>query len=159
MCIRDRIESLQEYTRDHAQRKIGAEKLRADRELEVRRLRQELDEKEQEMGQASQDIRDSKAIMEENLERLLELNVPIKDLESSMNPSQTIHKDPVSRPLPIIINSSTTDTSTTATPCNPMDQMALAMAEAFKNIACLLYTSDAADDLTRVDLGGRRIIK
>ena len=26
-------------------------------------------------------------------------------------------------------------------------------------ISCLLYTSDAADDLTRVDLGGRRIIK
>src|SRR5665811_2633406 len=26
-------------------------------------------------------------------------------------------------------------------------------------IHCLLYTSDAADDLTRVDLGGRRIIK
>src|SRR5665811_2447378 len=25
-----------------------------------------------------------------------------------------------------------------------------------KNGACLLYTSDAADDLTRVDLGGRR---
>src|SRR5665811_2253482 len=25
------------------------------------------------------------------------------------------------------------------------------------NLACLLYTSDAADDLTRVDLGGRRI--
>ena len=25
-------------------------------------------------------------------------------------------------------------------------------------IICLLYTSDAADDLTRVDLGGRRII-
>src|SRR5665811_830351 len=24
--------------------------------------------------------------------------------------------------------------------------------------ACLLYTSDAADDLTRVDLGGRRIL-
>src|SRR5665811_326307 len=24
---------------------------------------------------------------------------------------------------------------------------------------CLLYTSDAADDLTRVDLGGRRILK
>src|SRR5665811_1763923 len=24
---------------------------------------------------------------------------------------------------------------------------------------CLLYTSDAADDLTRVDLGGRRLIK
>src|SRR5665254_30265 len=24
---------------------------------------------------------------------------------------------------------------------------------------CLLYTSDAADDLTRVDVGGRRIIK
>ena len=27
------------------------------------------------------------------------------------------------------------------------------------SLACLLYTSDAADDLTRVDLGGRRIIK
>src|SRR5665811_2628457 len=26
-------------------------------------------------------------------------------------------------------------------------------------LPCLLYTSDAADDLTRVDLGGRRIIK
>jgi len=26
-------------------------------------------------------------------------------------------------------------------------------------VYCLLYTSDAADDLTRVDLGGRRIIK
>src|SRR5665811_2582929 len=26
------------------------------------------------------------------------------------------------------------------------------------NSACLLYTSDAADDLTRVDLGGCRII-
>ncbi|GAB5760353.1 hypothetical protein JMUB7514_27890 [Staphylococcus aureus] len=25
--------------------------------------------------------------------------------------------------------------------------------------ACLLYTSDAADDSVRVDLGGRRIIK
>src|SRR5665811_2563272 len=25
--------------------------------------------------------------------------------------------------------------------------------------SCLLYTSDAADDLTRVDLGGRRIIQ
>ena len=27
------------------------------------------------------------------------------------------------------------------------------------DIACLLYTSDAADDLLCVDLGGRRIIK
>src|SRR5665811_2599039 len=26
------------------------------------------------------------------------------------------------------------------------------------HMTCLLYTSDAADDLTRVDLGGRRII-
>src|SRR5665811_2595942 len=30
---------------------------------------------------------------------------------------------------------------------------------AVRALACLLYTSDAADDLTRVDLGGRRIIK
>ena len=27
------------------------------------------------------------------------------------------------------------------------------------NLVCLLYTSDAADDLLCVDLGGRRIIK
>ena len=28
-----------------------------------------------------------------------------------------------------------------------------------QEMACLLYTSDAADDSLRVDLGGRRIIK
>src|SRR5665811_2615399 len=32
-------------------------------------------------------------------------------------------------------------------------------APAVTEETCLLYTSDAADDLTRVDLGGRRIIK
>mgnify|MGYP002683058834 CR=1 FL=1 len=31
--------------------------------------------------------------------------------------------------------------------------------EAIENMTCLLYTSDAADDLLCVDLGGRRIIK
>ena len=30
---------------------------------------------------------------------------------------------------------------------------------AFKNATCLLYTSDAADERSSVDLGGRRIIK
>ena len=35
----------------------------------------------------------------------------------------------------------------------------LAMPRAFYLNACLLYTSDAADDSLRVDLGGRRIIK
>ena len=32
------------------------------------------------------------------------------------------------------------------------------MTEHYENDACLLYTSDAADDLLCVDLGGRRII-
>ena len=32
-------------------------------------------------------------------------------------------------------------------------------ARALKLLSCLLYTSDAADDLLCVDLGGRRIIK
>ena len=32
-------------------------------------------------------------------------------------------------------------------------------ADILPQATCLLYTSDAADDLTRVDLGGRRIIK
>ena len=31
--------------------------------------------------------------------------------------------------------------------------------QSYKYNACLLYTSDAADDLTREDNGGRRIIK
>src|SRR5665811_416089 len=35
----------------------------------------------------------------------------------------------------------------------------LAIGTAILFLTCLLYTSDAADDLTRVDLGGRRIIK
>ena len=34
-----------------------------------------------------------------------------------------------------------------------------ALLEAISTDACLLYTSDAADDLLCVDLGGRRIIK
>ena len=33
------------------------------------------------------------------------------------------------------------------------------MNSSARSIACLLYTSDAADDLLCVDLGGRRIIK
>ena len=31
--------------------------------------------------------------------------------------------------------------------------------ETYSSLTCLLYTSDAADDLLCVDLGGRRIIK
>ena len=31
--------------------------------------------------------------------------------------------------------------------------------EAFRHQSCLLYTSDAADERSSVDLGGRRIIK
>ena len=34
-----------------------------------------------------------------------------------------------------------------------------ACAKAARFIVCLLYTSDAADDLLCVDLGGRRVIK
>ena len=33
------------------------------------------------------------------------------------------------------------------------------LQEAVRFLSCLLYTSDAADDLLCVDLGGRRIIK
>ena len=45
------------------------------------------------------------------------------------------------------------------------DQLPLAIVGVFQRLAvhrvdlCLLYTSDAADDLLCVDLGGRRIIK
>ena len=34
-----------------------------------------------------------------------------------------------------------------------------ALEAATQRIACLLYTSDAADERSSVDLGGRRIIK
>ena len=33
------------------------------------------------------------------------------------------------------------------------------MLKFYNKLFCLLYTSDAADDSLRVDLGGRRIIK
>ena len=36
---------------------------------------------------------------------------------------------------------------------------AIGSFQAVKHMCCLLYTSDAADDSLRVDLGGRRIIK
>ena len=39
----------------------------------------------------------------------------------------------------------------------PFEKISLSERSEFE--ICLLYTSDAADDLTRVDLGGRRIIK
>src|SRR5665811_149227 len=43
---------------------------------------------------------------------------------------------------------------------HPATVMALpSLLNELKDKGCLLYTSDAADDLTRVDLGGRRIIK
>src|SRR5665811_2446101 len=38
-------------------------------------------------------------------------------------------------------------------------QLSRGTVRTFRHNDCLLYTSDAADDLTRVDLGGRRIIK
>ena len=45
---------------------------------------------------------------------------------------------------------------------NPLDrdveQRLLPLAQE-RGIACLLYTSDAADERSSVDLGGRRIIK
>ena len=40
-----------------------------------------------------------------------------------------------------------------------LTDFAAKLAELDTNYACLLYTSDAADDLLCVDLGGRRIIK
>src|SRR5450756_3231782 len=40
-----------------------------------------------------------------------------------------------------------------------LEKLFLDIGAASKDDACLLYTSDAADDLLCVDLGGRRIIK
>ena len=45
------------------------------------------------------------------------------------------------------------------TPIGPYDLQIAAQALRRKLTLCLLYTSDAADDLLCVDLGGRRIIK
>src|SRR5665811_1256184 len=59
---------------------------------------------------------------------------------------------------------SPTPTSTSASPegrCTPCSertaQASRPSARSSQASTCLLYTSDAADDLTRVDLGGRRI--
>ena len=41
----------------------------------------------------------------------------------------------------------------------PAQLLHLAEALAIGRVACLLYTSDAADERSSVDLGGRRIIK
>ena len=38
-------------------------------------------------------------------------------------------------------------------------QQLAVMAHVARAVACLLYTSDAADERSSVDLGGRRIIK
>src|SRR5665811_516527 len=63
------------------------------------------------------------------------------------------------------LTSALTATSTSPPPCT-----SLALAEVIADLigpmpsiawsrTCLLYTSDAADDLTRVDLGGRCILQ
>ena len=41
----------------------------------------------------------------------------------------------------------------------PHDDSGLAVGPDNRDIGCLLYTSDAADERSSVDLGGRRIIK
>ena len=41
----------------------------------------------------------------------------------------------------------------------PGQVLCYAYSDPGTELACLLYTSDAADDLLCVDLGGRRIIK
>ena len=44
-------------------------------------------------------------------------------------------------------------------PVDPLGQEGAKDGAAGRAYGCLLYTSDAADDLLCVDLGGRRIIK
>ena len=43
--------------------------------------------------------------------------------------------------------------------CDQMDSLLNVISFDFLRYYCLLYTSDAADDMQCVDLGGRRIIK
>src|SRR5665811_590905 len=43
-------------------------------------------------------------------------------------------------------------------PCSPSQTRHTSLAVPLSTV-CLLYTSDAADDLTRVDLGGRRFFQ
>ena len=46
-----------------------------------------------------------------------------------------------------------------AQPTNPLNDMPFQPRWAELSLCCLLYTSDAADERSSVDLGGRRIIK
>ena len=49
--------------------------------------------------------------------------------------------------------------SIVAQPMRPMAARNITMADGLCSYTCPLYTSDAADDLLCVDLGGRRTIK
>src|SRR5450756_463723 len=55
-----------------------------------------------------------------------------------------------------ILSAAAEQFSSASTPAN---WMGLNIPESMLVLICLLYTSDAADDLLCVDLGGRRIIK
>ena len=73
---------------------------------------------------------------------------------SSVTPGKTITV--LWRGKPVFIRRRTQDEISEAKSVKMED---LKHPEKDEDRACLLYTSDAADDLTRVDLGGRRIIK
>src|SRR5665811_2429900 len=51
------------------------------------------------------------------------------------------------------------DAASTVTLSSTWSRQRQEKVSALRTRSCLLYTSDAADDLTRVDLGGRRLIK
>src|SRR5665811_2149441 len=73
---------------------------------------------------------------------------------------------PVLKPASVVESVSTApvekaaaETAAEPSTANELVNDGVALYEKGDYNGCLLYTSDAADDLTRVDLGGRRIIK
>src|SRR5659263_764204 len=59
----------------------------------------------------------------------------------------------------VVVDFTTKAKSPSTPPVTPNVTTIIKFADGTKHKICLLYTSDAADDLLCVDLGGRRIIK
>src|SRR5450756_1114302 len=85
---------------------------------------------------------------------LVSCQAPTAALTPTLAPQSNPHT-----PTAILQATPTTEKSITAAKAAPTPTQVVATATPTVYYTCLLYTSDAADDLLCVDLGGRRIIK
>src|SRR5450756_3151996 len=100
------------------------------------------------------------AVMSRASSQPIETNLPFRRARGDVRRSWPRRSRTQRRPLwqmkPRVYGLSFRPSSSTS---RPSLQVAIMPHESGQSYACLLYTSDAADDLLCVDLGGRRIIK